>query len=606
MTIVEIGIQNLVTHQACIAPGTFVFSPVPRELAFFWTDVFGCEDESSQDKLSILSVLINYADRLARVNTVAECIALQESYCFDSSDYRLYINYGKNYNPLFDNAEYLRALGFSDSRVVYIDDVEYLPLLKDAPKINAQQDMIGYNKLAMGSATTQWDNTSGYLNFIKDLNLFSNDVATYYLEDSEVQERQRNELQAVAYHLIDDVDLSLVSGKISMQDVRAAMNTTLPLGEFLAADYPNMADDLQGNVIPLIIGTVAMVPGICINAKDADTDVIYKISDHLEAIPLTAFVTKEDTWVSVPVYSSDLANGTVTIKAIHALDEQGNPKEMRIGPVTGYANASAPQAIVTLDNLANGVPFTSSFYDMTEWMTEQSGIAPIGFYLDEKTELFELIRMIQEGSSVRFRYEYNANGLRTIRQDKHDRASLFHVNKEEILECGTLAFYTDRRTIAAYVNIKYNKNYATNSYVSVKDSSRAETVLANTRQRPTLEFETFIIDPVVAAQRAADEAAKLGKVRKFCDITLRGKQYLFLKIYDMIDLELYTDKDEWLGLWKCQVLAISPDCAKLQNEITVCLIDKLSVFGENQVVKIDHDGNIMTMNTDNDLVRMAK
>lgn len=604
MTILEIGLQNIVTHQTCIAPMTFKFSPVPRELAYFWLTIFGCADETTEDKINILSVLVNYSDRLSKVNTIQECIGLPESYCFDADNYELYINYGPNYNPLFDTAEYLRSLGFSDSRVVYIDDIEYLPLLKEAPKITEKQDMINYDKLAMGSGSIGIDNTSGYLSFIKDLNLFSNDVAIYHLPDAVEQERTRTELEPVCYHLIDDVSLSLLDGKITTQDIRASLNVKLPNKELNKTDYPYLDDELVGTPIPIIIGTVSMVPCFCVNTNNITSYVVFKIADSFTSIPGDMYVKKEDSWAPIPIVYSDPSSGTFTVLTSGVIDSEGKPKEAKIGPVTGIQITNAPDAIMHLDMIANGTPFTSSFYDLTEWNVEKSVVAPIGMYINEKTELFELIRQIQEGSSVRFRYEFNKNGLRTIRVDDYDRASIHHVNKEDILENG--GFYTDRETVAAYIDVRYNKNFYDGYYPSVKDESRADTVLANIRQRPTISFDTFIIDQVVAADRAADEAMKLGRVRKFCDLTLRGSQYLSLRIYDMLDIELYTNTDEWLGLWKCQVIGVSPDCKKLQNKITVCLIEKQTVFGENQIVRIDHDGNIMTTNTDNDIIRMVK
>ena len=145
---------------------------------------------------------------------------------------------------------------------------------------------------------------------------------------------------------------------------------------------------------------------------------------------------------------------------------------------------------------------------------------------------------MQEGSSNRFRYEISPSGKRTARLDNLEREPIMFVGKEEILENDKMELYTDKSTIAATIKINWGQDGVSGEYKTVVDTSREGTVAQNARERPELEFNTFLYSRAHAVSRAALEATRLGQIRRFTDCTLRGERFLTLRIYDIITAEL--------------------------------------------------------------------
>ena len=94
----------------------------------------------------------------------------------------------------------------------------------------------------------------------------------------------------------------------------------------------------------------------------------------------------------------------------------------------------------------------------------------------------------------------------------------------------------------------------------------------------------------------------LGQVRRFTDVTLRGARFLQQRIYDIITAELIDEFREWVGTWKCQVLAISPDTDNVQNKVTLLLVEKVADVDDGQTLRITTTGAIRKTTTSDDNV----
>lgn len=71
MTVVEIGLSKNADRWANVGPFTFEYTVNVRELAFFWTNIFGCPDETSDDTVNILATYIG-VERLLRTTTAVK------------------------------------------------------------------------------------------------------------------------------------------------------------------------------------------------------------------------------------------------------------------------------------------------------------------------------------------------------------------------------------------------------------------------------------------------------------------------------------------------------------------------------------------------------
>lgn len=609
MIVTEIGIQRFVTRTAYVSPFTFSFTINIQALAYFWSVVFGCEDETTDERIFILSVIANYTTRFSNVISLVECKNTSESWYFNWDEQKLFINFGLDFHPLYSPIEYLRAIGFCDTSVVYVGDTAFLPVVSSAPSIKQKQDLIGYDKLAFNTGSISLSNETGVLDFMKTMSLFNNDVALYYLKYDGRSEYTREELVPLAWFLLEDVDIGKTAGKISLMDVRKSWSRKIPTHLFNATEYPDIDDDLIDKPIPLLFGAKT-VQAYCVNTNDTESRVKYRVAETLTSIT-GIYKLVNDAPVGIVPASTDLANGTFEAYRIDATDSEGNPLELYCECVgicdDGEVYATPLGVLKWIESEYNNAAFTDSFFDTTEIAAEIGALEPIAVYTAaEQVEISELVRQMQEGSSNRFRYELNPEGKRTARLDNHDRASSLFVGKEEILENDEMTIYTDKATIAATIKINYGQDGITGNYKTVVDTSQESAVAQNARERPELEFDTFLTSRANAVARAALEASRLGQIRRFTDCTLRGERFLTMRIYDIITAELVDENREWMGVWTCQVLAIAPDTDNEQNKVTLLLVERQAEIDENQTLLINHEGDIIVTDATEDTKVVTK
>ena len=606
MTIFEIGLRTLTSRFANVSPFCYVYTPFPKSFASFWTGVFGVPDESSNERAFVLSAIINYITRFNRVNDLLECRDTFYTYFFDFANQQLYINYGLLYSPRNDATEYLKQFGFCDENVVYIDDFEYLPLLKDSIKISSQQDLINGTKLAMATGAATLLNQGKQLDFINGMTLFSNDAVVYHLEQNAEGIYTREDLEPIAYMLIDDIKNSMQGGKITLQDIRASLNVKVPTDLFSADDYPDAEEGLYDKPIPWLFGANANeVPAICTNGTLESGVVTYRVARELQALG-DVYIDVDGAWTLVTPTSVDLVHGEFILSEADGRGASGeSARDCKVIGAQGYTVTHATDVIIKLEQLANGIEFTDSNYDLTEWAAEAASLAPISVYLDEQKNLHDIIKLIQEGSSARFRFDFNASGLRTIRLNNWSRTPCDYIYKEDYLENGEIELETDRETIAAYIKVSYNKNCRTKKYSTVIDQSKVNEVVRSSRTKQTIEYDTFIETREVAIARAADDATKLGRITKFCELTLLGKKRIFRRIYDVITVELYAEDRKWMGIWNCLVIKVAPDVKLYQTKVKLALLEKIGDLTEVVTIRIDESGNIRTADTDNTTIKVV-
>ena len=594
MTIVEIGLQQFVRRIEYIAPGCFKYTINLSQLAEWWLDIMGAEDETTTERSFFLAVIVDSTERFNKVGDYHDLLTIEKTWMFLAGTQELCINYGPSFNPILDQTEYLKAVGFCDTKVVYVDDIAYLPVITSAPKITARQDLINYDRLAFSTGTIGFANEAGFADYLKSGNFFANDVSINHLHEDSRDEYTRDELSPLQYFLIEDISMGMKTGNVSLQDVRKTLNRNVPINVFTRDDYADIEDGLVNKPVPWIFGTVT-AEAICTNGDTTSGSVTYRIAEQVTSFGAVQ-AEVDDEWVTVSPTSSSMFYGEFTLSEIDGRDGE-RPRRVRCVDCVGWDGSKPSVVISKMETLALGIQYTDSFYDTAEIAAEEATLAGVAIYLDEQVELFEVIRQLQEGSSNRFRYEINAEGLRTIRLDNLARESIAYVAKEQILENDALDIYTDKPTIAASIKIEYGNDF-TAERKTVIDSSQSDAVAASVRERTEIEFSTFLQTEEQAVARAALEVSRLGKVRRFTDITLRGAEFLFLRIYDIITVELHGFRRDWEGVWKCQVLGISPNTQTLENKVKLLLVERVSTIDEGKVLKIGHDGSIKYEQTD--------
>ena len=604
MTVVEIGLSRNADRWANVGPFTFEYTVNVRELAFFWTNIFGCPDETSDDTVNILATYIG-VERLLRTTTKEACLSLFKSFFFDYPRQKIRVNFGPTINPLLSytigmkiNMQY--AIGFCDKKVVYIDELACLPFLKSTPTVKHKLDIIGNQRMAMSSGSLNLGNLTGDLDFMKRLTLFNNDVIVYDLDDDARDEYTRDDLNATAYMLVNNVAPSAKEVGITLQDVRNTFNTKVPKDLFPASE--SLDDDLVNKPVPLCYGPCAVIPAICMNGKVKSGPVAYYSASGMTSLG-DVQVLIGDTWTSVT------PTGGPQLFTLSEADGRGGPdndaRACRLVGCVGKAISRITDIIVDLDNQASGIPpaVIADYYDVDEWNAEAATISTGGFYLAEQKPFLDVIKELQDGANKRFRYEINAENKRTIRIDDNDRAAIMFVPKEKILENETFEMETDREAVFANLEINYARNYEADSSLRVVDSSKQSEVIDSIRSAPTKSYDTLLQTEALALERAAREAEMLGRVWFFLTVTLIGREFKALRITDVIEIELELEDREWMGIWRAKVTEL--ETKDIRTKTRLQLLERIPYEDENRILKVDHEGSIKVADT-TDIIKVAK
>jgi len=617
MTIAELVITG---EASFLAPyESFVYRSYPSRytLPDFWVNTFGAPDESISGTIRISlfarDSTINYTEQ----SSLANCIAQEKSFFWDSGDQILYVHFEHSYS--YYSNDYLQGAvdGFSDKKAIYLDDIYYAPLIQSVPSIAQQEDFANYQQLAFITGSIVLTNAEGVLDTFIDTNVYGNDLNLYYLDDT-ITDPTRADLVELASFYVEDYDFSLKDLTVRVQDKRKAQNTSVPGEVFDDTTYPDIDDKWIGKPIPLAYGTIRVSEGIPVNENSTGA-VTFRQAEVLTSLG-TVQVNIDDEWVTKTPTSTDISTGTFTLSQADARkdgDADGRVHDCRVLNSVGIAVTYASDVIKDLNERVIGIVYNESNYDTDEWETEETALSEVGILYKDETQLFEAIRLVQAGANVGFRYEIAADGRRTIRIDDWDRTVSGHVYKEDIRNIDTLPIATNSELLAAEVRIDYAKDYFDDEYLTTIDTSERETVISTYRQKPRLTFETALATKTLAQERGAWAAGRYSLIRGIATLELMGPDWYTLRIFDILTVELtpgFVDLDgdaydnivvstrvttegdtrvttggdtritfekqpiqtkrEFYGVWKMQILSIDPDFDAQTNTITAVLIEQ--------------------------------
>lgn len=264
--------------------------------------------------------------------------------------------------------------------------------------------------------------------------------------------------------------------------------------------------------------------------------------------------------------------------------------------IVSGVSANPADIIQALNLRYLGAQYLTSEYDTTEWAAAKATLSNIGIYINDQTELHELIRQMQSGANIGFRYEFNALGQRTIRIDDWDRAPTFYIPRERIANIKDVEITSDPDLLAATVKLYYDKDYSgtlsnapeeNKDFLYVIDSTQKTAVQLAYRQEPQLEFTTLIRRRPFVLAKALRLSERYSVARMLVTVRVIGIEYLSQRIYDTGIVELVPtgyDRDsatvegvrQWVGVWRAIVLGVNPDISAKTNELTLALIENIT------------------------------
>lgn len=574
---------SVLTRFYNIQPFVFCAKPSSYTLAAFWVTTFGAPDESDTSTVNISQIVQDYLIGYTALLNSSDVLTTPKSFYWDNAAQLLWLHIEHASSPDTSVIQQGRSYGFCDTQLIYLDGIEFKPLLKSVPAIAQCQDFLGYSKLALINGDAVLNNVGGELDYLIDIPIYGNDANTFYLQErAGVSDYSFEEVIRISSLYVDDFEMSQQEMILHLMDKRNAGGAKIPTETFTASAYPYLADTYVNQVIPLAFGTIRISKAIPTNTNTTGT------TTFRQALTLTSLGTVQvkiaDVWTTKTPTATDLANGSFTLSS--ADSRSGTTVfECRVLGSVGIDIDTAADVIVYLNNRYLDLAYNESNYNIAEWSAADAMLSEVGVVFDSQIEIAEAILQLQGGANVGFRYEIDPDGRRTIRIDDPDRAESFTIHNEDIMDIEDLGFKTDRSLLAASVKVEYAKDFNQGESLISRSIANYDYVKETYRLIPELEFKTLLPNSTLADARALAEANKYMDVPKFLTVKPWGSDFLRLRIYDVgtaeltmgfvdLDSEAVTATRPWLGVWKVQVLDVAPDLQALSNTVRLALLEK--------------------------------
>lgn len=568
----------------------YMYRPATAVQADYWTDIFGAPDETNQETFYIDDIVRNIIEsKYSKVATYNDCLSQEKSFFWDADTQIIYIHFEHNQSWYTSQFTYGRAYGYTDQEPIYIDDIEYQPLVLSIPSIAQQEDFQNYKQTSFINGSVVLNNVEGILDWFITANINGQQMSIYYLDPADISNcgATRVNMVPLGTFYIEDSDIGLEEITIRIQDIRKSQNIEIPGDKFTVANYPDIDEKYINKSIPLVYGPIAEAPAVPVNSESSG-DVTFRLCDTLTVLGQVQ-IFSGDVWIDVDTITENLSTGEFVVSYADCRKDglpTGKVFNCRVESATGEPITYGSDVIKYLNQKALNIEYTDSNYNITEWEAEELSLSEIGVMFDQEIKLFEAIRLVQEGANIRFRYEINADGRRTIRIDDRARGVSSVITKENYNNQNDITVQTDSDLIAAIVSVDYKKNYESGNYRIEIDDSEVESVVATERQKPTLKIETLLQTSTLALERAGNELDKFSTIPKFIDLELNGQEWYFKRIYDVVKVEITpgeVDLDtltitgrEFYGVWTAQVVSIDPRFSLLTNSVRLALIEKLN------------------------------
>jgi hypothetical protein len=566
------------------APFVVQLTFLKYQTADYWIEIFNAPDGSYNINAILVSLIESLINNYTLALSYNDCVAQESSYYYSLEMAVLYIHHDHDIDPYVATFEVGTAIGFTEKDVIYIDGVEYLPLLESIPSIAKKQDLLNYNELALVTGNAVHRNTGGKMDFLINAYLYGNDYKIYYLDNQiGIQDYTRSDLIGIHCAYIDDYEISLQKAVFTLGDKRDSQNIDIPVDKFNITDYPDIDDNYIDSIIPVAWGLIRRSTAIPIDSEAIGT-VTFRQALLLTSLG-TVQVKIDEAWVTKVPVSTDLLTGSFTLAQADGRNASGVPYECRVYGSVGISVTYASDIIKDMNERFLGIEYLVSNYDTTEWESEEVQLETVGLLLDEQTKMYTAIALIQNGANVGFRYDILPNGKRTIRIDDHDRAVSDNIHQEDIFNVLELPVGSDKNQLAGIVEVEYSKDYNADKYLSVTDDTEQENVLQKYRKIPTLTNKTLLTTEAHAQEKASWLVSRTKDIPKLPDIIVHGKRWRNIRIFDIVKIALTPGENDfatsriisgrkYYGFWKASIVGIDPDIQNIQNRLTLQLISE--------------------------------
>ena len=587
--------QAISTYYAPVYPFTaayhFWYGAANEDIATFWSDTFGVT-EPLTDRTVITGVVYENNVNYSAKDSLSDCFGDDQSYFWDQGDQILSIHYNMthriDYNAL--NFDYGISIGLTDDKIRYFENRPFMPFLIDFPRIEVLVDKFNYDQMSFIVDTMTMDNRTGFFNQFKNTPIYGNKVLIKTGEEGD----SYTDLVERAVYFVDDYNFSATNFSVDIQDVRKTASAQVPNKILSVVDYPNLGDTAIGRTVPFAYtpsaGFTRDVEGLLVN-EQAISASVYPDFVFLEVLVGSSLSDIEvyikdadDVWIEqTSGVTVNWSTGVVTVNGARTLSGSTYSAFPVKANVRGVDNTYASDIIKDVNSRFLGYEYDSSNYNTEEWEIEQEYLEPISLFMANTKDVYEWMREVQSLSSVGFRYTNTANNKRTIRVDNPNRDSVATVQAVQVVNPEEVIAESNREDVYNKIYIGYDKSVLNNT------APREENIEYFVESFATYKIESLynkisgLLTQELAFNRASLQAEDYYQIHKVFELELIGSQFLDLKIYDIIEVNIslqtkvitWTETgietaifgDEYFGLVRGQIVSTRPNYTLQTNTI---------------------------------------
>lgn len=506
----------------------------------------------NEDDKTILSFFCNNIEYEPAIS-LANCKATEQTFFWDNAAQALYVHGVHNQPIIGGNYNAGEVLLYSTKGIFYdSSNACYLPLLRSNVNITQEADRLVYGKISFVKNKLTFDNSNGDFDQFIDNQMKGSDC---FLIDSETNEN-------LYAGFVSANSLTKNQYSISADDIRSRWTTECLSQTFTGV---NIEDEYLEEYIPEGYGDCIGIPATPTNGATTGT-VDYKYATDGTSLS-NVYVKIDGAWIEKTPTASDGTNCTFTLSAADGRDSSDNPRECKVN--ARLRDIDSPREIIQdmayryLDK-----PYTSEFFDITEWEAEGDTLADIRFYIAEPTPFFELLETIQNCSQYGFRVDVDAIGRLTMRVDNINRASSETIERFGIIN-DIVPAASDMQNFASDVTVRYDIDYTDDTAMSVINEDYKQDAFDEFLQFKSVSYDSGLKNSTDADTKAEALAIDLSKARN--EITLELDYIRKTKMYEVLTINTRTYRynsviRDYIGDRKIKISRIlyNPDVTKTQ------------------------------------------
>lgn len=441
----------------------------------------------------ITGLIVDIVNVYTKVYSLAELRLQNKGFWYDKTGSvtggvpAILIHFDNWETPLGKLIQLKQVYGFCDKidsvNGAYFNNTYYEPRIESVPTISKSKDPLFYGVVRFEGGSVTLNNADGFFDNFKDLNLYRQ-IARIKLGFDTLD---YDDFETIFTGFVESYSWDFEKFTVKIQDKRKTLTGKIPENVFTAAEYPNIATDNINKPKPIGFGNIRKAALTCLNEEASPTPAQYEyyLSDptYADIYSLSA-VYVDNVAISSANYDLFATTGILKIDAASVTDH-----------ITDVTASFCPRAIYNghevvktiLYNYAD-VNFNTTTYYVAEWNQAQMNARDIEIYIDEPTDILEIVNKCMDASDAIFLIKDDGRFSSRLYDD--DRAAAETIENFDWI--GNPSIDLDESQFLSEVTVNYNPEYSSGKKKTYINTAYKSEVIARYAGEQSKEYDTII------------------------------------------------------------------------------------------------------------------